>query len=130
MDTNIIGVLLFAAAMMFVYSWGYVKQQKTPEQMSQRLHLKTEKLILKNLQKSPQGLSENELALLVRGVRVFDFASRKILQVKDAKTFTKKILNNLLEKKKVSRKVYKKAFRYYIEEDGLSIDLQRNKHIK
>lgn len=97
MFITILGIILFAVATMIIYSWGYVKEQRAPYELAQKLNKKAEKKIMDGL-RCNDFLTIKEITKLLKGLKVSNFGSRKKLVVEEPKKLSKSVLNNMVEK--------------------------------
>ncbi|WP_051531389.1 hypothetical protein [Clostridiisalibacter paucivorans] len=92
----IIGIIFFALATMILYSWGYVKEQRMPVVLMNKLNKKAEEKIIKAL-KNKGGMTKKEIVQILSGIKVSEFGTRKSLVVKDSKALTKNVLKKLID---------------------------------
>ncbi|MTI66268.1 MAG: hypothetical protein FH753_06650 [Firmicutes bacterium] len=93
----ILGVIFFAIATMIIYAWGFVKDQKTPNDLIVKLNNKAEKKIIKYL-KEKGTLSKKEVSKLLSGMTVSKFGTKKKIVVNEPKKLAKSVIDNMLKK--------------------------------
>lgn len=92
----IIGVLLFAAAAAILYIWGLKKSVGQQEDMMRALLSACGSRVMKYLKKH-DTISKAEIARQIAGVTIRPVWSRNRMKVQDAKAFTPKIIEFLLD---------------------------------
>lgn len=115
----VIEVLMFAVVIMILYSWGIIKQQRQSRDLYKLLNIKAEKRIVKEL-KRKGIMSKQEIEKEILGLKASQFGCRQKLIVKDAKVFSKDVLNKLLDKNVIEIKICDNSKKYVLKNKSLS----------
>ena len=97
---TIIEVLCFALVTMFLYAWGYVKQQRQSEELLREINKKAEKKIMKALKKNG-GMTRKELEGELVNLKASLFFSKNKAIIKEPKIISKQILDKMIEEEKI-----------------------------
>lgn len=99
----IFAVLFFALSIVFLMSWGLIKEQRKRSELYQKLLIKVESEIRKSLKKN-KTMSKNEMTDLIKNIKTKLFWSKSKIEVTDPEKIIDQILeemidNNIIEKK-------------------------------
>ncbi|EOD00018.1 hypothetical protein [Caldisalinibacter kiritimatiensis] len=115
MIKTILGIVFFAIATMFIYSWGYVKEQRTPNNLQLKLYKKAENKVVKKLEKK-EYMTFKEISKLLSNLKVSEFGTKKRLIVKESNEFTKGLLKDLVNRDVVKIDYKSKPKKYYLNQ--------------
>lgn len=104
-------ILLFALAMTFLMSWGYVKKQKQSEELLNTLYRKCEIKICKEFKKN-DVLSKSEIKEIIKDTKASLFWSKQKIHVTDPQIFIDVIIGDLLNRK-IIESSKSKTYRLY-----------------
>jgi hypothetical protein len=90
-------VLLFAIATMIIYTWGLIKTRNQSKDLLNILYLKSERVVLNSLKKKG-SLSKKEIENELIDIKASLFYSKNKLTIKDPKTFSKSVINTMINK--------------------------------
>ncbi len=108
----IFAILFFALSIVFLMSWGLIKEQRKRADLYHKLLLKVEDEIKKNLRKN-KILSKKEMLKSIKNTKAKLFWSKSKIEVTDAE----KILNQVLEKMLQNKQIIKKNKKYELIND-------------
>lgn len=91
---TIVQILSVAFVVMFLYAWGYVKQQRQAEDLLKQLEIKAKKKILMALKKNG-AMTKRELEGEVLNLKASLFFSKNKAIIKDPRTITETVINQL-----------------------------------
>lgn len=111
----ILGIIFFALATMFVYSWGYVKEQRIDMELRIKLTKKAQKKVISALKRNG-AMTKKELENILSNLKVSNFGSKRKLIVKNAKDFTKSLLQDMVNKGILEIDYKSKPKKYYLKE--------------
>lgn len=94
--TTIVQVLLVMIVVMFLYAWGYVKQQRQSQELILQLEKKGKKKIIKALKKR-KSMSKKEIEQELTDLKASLFYSKNKAFVKDSKFIAERIIKQLIE---------------------------------
>lgn len=99
----IFAVLFFALSIVFLMSWGLIKEQRKRSELYQKLLIKVENEIMKTLKKN-RLLSKKEMMGLIKNTETKLFWSRSKIEVTDAERIVDQVLEKMLENSIIEKK--------------------------
>ena len=92
----ILEVLCVAVVIMFLYAWGYVKQQRQSVDLLRQLERKAKRKVITALRKKGT-MTKKDIEREIANLRVSLFFSRNKAVVKDSKAMSKTIIQDLID---------------------------------
>lgn len=111
----ILGIVFFALATMFVYSWGYVKEQRVHTDLKIKLTKKAQRKVISALKRNG-AMTKKELGNILSNLKVSNFGSRRKLVIKNIEEFTKSLLQEMVRNGMVEIDYKSKPKKYYLKE--------------
>jgi len=111
---TIIEILCFTLVIMFLYAWGYVKQQRQSEELLREISKKAEKKIMKALKKNG-GMTRKELEGELVNLKASLFFSKNKAIIKEPKMISRQVLSKMLEEGKINIDNSKVPKRYVLK---------------
>ncbi|KYH34585.1 hypothetical protein CLTEP_15130 [Clostridium tepidiprofundi DSM 19306] len=111
---TIIEILCFALVIMFLYAWGYVKEQRKSQELLREINKKAEKKIMKALKKNG-GMTRKEIEGELMNIKVSLFLSKNKAVIKEPKMISKQILDKMLKEGKINIDSSKMPKRYVLK---------------
>jgi len=108
------GVFLFALVFVFLYSWGYIKQQKKNQELFDQLMEKSKEKVLREMKKG-KPLSKKEIEKIIEGTKSSLFWSKNKMRVKNPKVFTDPLIQSMLSEGLVTAVLEKRTKKYKIK---------------
>ncbi|KPU26655.1 hypothetical protein TR13x_09185 [Caloranaerobacter sp. TR13] len=111
----ILGIIFFALATMFVYSWGYVKEQRIDTELKIKLTKKAQRKVINALRRNG-AMTKKELGNILSNLKVSNFGSKRKLIIKNTEVFTKSLLQEMVRKGMLEIDYKSKPKKYYLKE--------------
>ena len=102
----IVYILMFAVATVIVFSWGIIKEQNKSRDLMSQLYKKAENNVLKAF-KRKDVLSRKDIENEVKNVKASLFYSRDKMVVQNPKSFTKSLINTMINNNVIEKESFK-----------------------
>ncbi|RKD21967.1 hypothetical protein SAMN02745883_01317 [Caminicella sporogenes DSM 14501] len=112
----VLEVLFLAVTIAFLGAWGIVKQQNKGRELIQRLFLKIQKKVIKEL-KIKGSLNIKEIEKIIKNTKASLFWSRDKVKVVEPKLLAKQLVEYMLENEIIKEKNDKGRKVYILYED-------------